>query len=60
VNAFFTGLNGTPRDTLRSQIQQYLDANPQVKADLTGIRQPLKDLRDRCGGGDSGDDAYTS
>ena len=60
VNAFFTGLNGTPRDTLRSQIQQYLDANPQVKSDLSGIRQPLKDLRDRCGGGDSGDDAYSS
>ena len=56
VNAFFTGLNGTPRDTLRSQIQQYLDANPQVKADLSGIRQPLTDLRTRCGSTDSGDD----
>ncbi len=50
VNAFFTGLEGTPRDTLRGQIQQYLDANPQVKADLSGIRQPLTDLRNRCGG----------
>jgi hemophore-related protein len=59
VNAFFTGLAGTPRDTLRSQIQQYLDANPQTKADLSGIRQPLTDLRTRCGG-DAGDDAYTS
>ena len=57
VNAFFTGLEGTPRDTLRGQIQQYLDANPQVKADLSGIRQPLTDLRNRCGGGDSVDDA---
>jgi len=50
VNAFFTGLDGTPRDTLRDQIQQYLDANPQVKAELSGIRQPLTDLRTRCGG----------
>ena len=58
VNAFFTGLAGTPRDTLRSQVQQYLDANPQVKAELSGIRQPLTDLRTRCGG-DSGDDAYS-
>ncbi len=57
VNAFFTGLEGTPRDTLRSQIQQYLDANPQVKAELSGIRQPLTDMRNRCGGGDSSDDA---
>ena len=50
VNAFFTSLEGSPRDTLRDQVQQYLDANPQVKADLTGIRQPLADLRIRCGG----------
>jgi hemophore-related protein len=53
VNAFFTGLEGTPRDTLRGQIQQYLDANPQVKAELAGIRQPLADLRTRCGGDQS-------
>lgn len=57
VNAFFTGLEGTPRDTLRGQIAQYLDANPQVKADLSGIRQPLTDLRNRCGGGGPVDDA---
>ena len=50
VNAFFTGLEGSPRDTLRDQIQQYLDANPQTKAELSAIRQPLADLRTRCGG----------
>ena len=53
VNAFFTSLVGSPRDTLRSQVSQYLDANPQVKADLSGIRQPLTDIRDRCGGDDA-------
>jgi hemophore-related protein len=53
VNAFFTGLEGSPRDELRTQIQQYLDANPQVKAELAGIRQPLVDLRNRCGGADT-------
>lgn len=53
VNAFFTGLEGSPRDTLRDQVQQYLDANPQVKADLSGIRQPLADLKTRCGGDQS-------
>ncbi len=52
VNNFFTGLEGTPRDELRGQIQQYLDANPQVKAELQGIRQPLVDQRNRCGGDD--------
>lgn len=51
VNAFFTGLQGTPRDDLRTEIDQYADANPQVKADLQNIRQPLADLRARCGDG---------
>ena len=50
VNAFFTGLEGSPRDELRGAIATYLDANPQVKAELQAIRQPLTDLRDRCGG----------
>lgn len=53
VNAFFTGLEGTPRDTLRDQIEQYMNANPQVRAELTAIRQPLTDLRNRCGGDQS-------
>jgi hemophore-related protein len=50
VNEFFTSLEGTPRDDLRAQVKQYLDANPQVQAELSGIRQPLVDLRNRCGG----------
>ncbi len=50
VNTFFTGLEGTPRDDLRDEVQQYMDANPQVKADLQGIRQPLVDMRARCAG----------
>ena len=49
VNAFFTGLEGAPRDTIRAQVKTYLDANPQTKAELTGIRQPLVDLKNRCG-----------
>jgi len=49
VNTFFTSLVGTPRDELRSRVQEYLDANPGVKADMYGIRQPLTDLRARCG-----------
>ena len=49
VSAFFTGLEGAPRDTIRSEVKQYLDYNPSVKADLQGIRQPLVDLKNRCG-----------
>jgi hemophore-related protein len=49
VNAFFTGLKGQPRDQISDQVQSYLDANPQVRADLQGIRQPSVDFRERCG-----------
>lgn len=49
VNAFFTGLKGTPRDEMGSLVQAYLDANPQVRAELQAIRQPSVDFRNRCG-----------
>ncbi|HUO37534.1 MAG TPA: heme-binding protein [Mycobacterium sp.] len=49
VNAFFTGLQGAPRDTIRPQVQQYLSNNPTVQSDLQGIRQPLVDQKNRCG-----------
>ena len=49
VNFFFTSLEGQHRDDIRDDVQTYLDANPAVKADLTGIRQPLVDLKNRCG-----------
>ena len=48
VNAYFTSLKGQPRDDIRDQLQQYMDANPQAHADLEGIRQPLTDFRNRC------------
>ena len=50
VNAFLTDLEGSPRDTVRSKVADYMAANPQVQAELAGIRQPLVDLRARCGG----------
>src|ERR1700694_3526964 len=49
VNYFFTRLEGLSRDQVRAQVKTYMANNPQVKADLTGIRQPLVDIRDRCG-----------
>jgi heme-binding protein len=48
VNAFFTGLKGQGRDLVRNNAQNYLNANPQVQADLQGIRQPLDDFKARC------------
>lgn len=55
VNDYFTSLKGQPRSDMRDQLKQYMDANPQVHADLLGIRQPLTDFRSRCQIGESGD-----
>lgn len=49
VNNFFTGLEGKNRDEVRVEVDRYLNDNPQTKAELTGIRQPLVDLKNRCG-----------
>jgi heme-binding protein len=49
VNFFFTSLEGQHREDIREDVRVYLDANPVVKAELTGIRQPLVDLKNRCG-----------
>lgn len=49
VNGFFTSLEGKDRDAIKTEVRAYMDANPQVKAELTGIRQPLMDLKNRCG-----------
>lgn len=49
VNEFVTGLKGQPRDQVLTQVQEYLDARPQTKAEIRAIRQPLADLRNRCG-----------
>lgn len=48
VNAFFTGLQGQPRDTVKAQVESYLQANPQVRAELRAITAPGQDLRRRC------------
>ena len=48
-NNYFTSLMGQPKDQVRAQVQTYLDANPQVKADLLRIRLPAVDFRNRCG-----------
>lgn len=49
VNWFFTSLEGMPRDQIRDKVDDYLNQNPQTRADLTGIRQPLVDIKNRCG-----------
>ena len=48
VNDFFTSLKGKSRDQMRSDIEAYGNANPQVRDELNAVRQPASDFRDRC------------
>ena len=48
VNVFFTSLKGQPKSENKDDVMAYLDTRPQVRAELTNIRQPLVDLRNRC------------
>jgi hemophore-related protein len=48
VNAFFTGLKGKSRDEMRTEIEAYGEANPQVRDELRAVRQAAADFRDRC------------
>ena len=49
-NWFVTSLEGLPKDQVSKQMQDYLNAHPDTKNEITGIRQPLMDLKNRCGG----------
>lgn len=49
VNEFFSSVQGMPKSQATSQTQAYLAANPQTQAELNAIRQPVFDLRNRCG-----------
>lgn len=49
VNNFFNTLEGLTRDQAKPKVQAYMNAHPQTKADLAGIRQPLADIKNRCG-----------
>ena len=48
VNTFFTSLRGLPNEQIHGDVQNYMNANPQVESEINGIRQPLTDLRHRC------------
>ncbi|MCV7370531.1 hemophore-related protein [Mycolicibacterium duvalii] len=49
VNDFFTSMKDVPKEERREALVSFLDANPQVKAEMQGIRQPAVDFRQRCG-----------
>jgi heme-binding protein len=56
VNTFFTSLHGLPHNEIETKVNEYFDANPQIGAELKGIRKPLQDIRIRCGDTDGDGD----
>jgi len=48
VNTFFTGLKGQGPEELRTNVENYLNANPQIRDTLQNIRKPLADFETRC------------
>lgn len=50
VNAFFTSLKGQSNDEMAESVRVYLQDKPQIRTELTGVRQPAIDFRNRCGG----------
>jgi heme-binding protein len=49
VNNFFSSLEGVPRSQTSAQVKTYMAQHPDTQADLAGIRQPLVDIKNRCG-----------
>ena len=49
VNSFFTGLRPLPPEERRAKVEEYMNTNPRVEAELRGVRQPMTDFRNRCG-----------
>ena len=49
VNRFFTDLHGAPEDVLSAKVAEYFSAHPQVESEIRAIRQPLTDIKLRCG-----------
>ena len=49
VNNYMTSLHGMPVEQLRTELADYLAKNPQVSDELRAVRQPLADIKHRCG-----------
>jgi hemophore-related protein len=49
LNDFMTSLKAMSREQVASKVKGYWVSHPDEQADMTGIRQPLVDIKDRCG-----------
>jgi len=49
LNNFMSTLQGLPREQVAAQVDGYMTSHPQEDAEINGIRQPLQDVKNRCG-----------
>jgi hemophore-related protein len=49
LNAYVSTLGGLSREEVARKTMDYLAQHPQEQAEMTGIRQPLVDIKNRCG-----------
>jgi hemophore-related protein len=49
LNTYQSSLGGLPRDEVSARMQSYLAQHPQEQSEIAGIRQPLMDIKNRCG-----------
>ncbi len=50
INDFLGTLEPLSAEEREAALDEFLAANPQVKTDYQGIRRPVLDFRNRCGG----------
>ena len=49
LNDFMTGLRGMSRSQVSAQVKSYMATHPQERDEIARIRQPLVDIKNRCG-----------
>jgi hemophore-related protein len=53
ANLFFSSLRDEHSPQQKTRVADYMNAHPEVRDELTAIRQPLTDLENRCGFNDN-------
>ena len=49
LNDFMSSLKALSREQIASKVKDYMASHPDEKADMASIRQPLLDIKNRCG-----------
>ncbi len=50
LNGFMSTLSGLSRAQVAEHVTGYMETHPQENVEMTGIRQPLVDIKNHCGG----------